>query len=178
MHGMMMDELKKYVSAKVGESVWTQITNKAVGRPKIYFAHLNYSDEETSQIISTISSALKRQREDWLFDFGAFITPDLIKLCKDLIGPTWRTLDFLEHTEQIIHDTIRKNWQVFPPILKCQRTSASEVLIEYSSPRKMCSVARGLAQGVATHYGETIQILEPSCMLQGAAKCLIAVRSA
>ena len=62
-----------------------------------------------------------------------------------------------------------------PPALVCERTGLDEVTIVYSSPRKMCALARGISRGVAQHYGETVTINEEACMHHGAASCRIRV---
>ena len=44
--------------------------------------------------------------------------------------------------------------------------------ITYTSPRQLCALIDGLVTGVARHYGETIEIEQPLCMLRGdAAGC-------
>jgi hypothetical protein len=40
----------------------------------------------------------------------------------------------------------------------------------------MCSLARGIAVGVAGHYGETIELDEETCMHRGDPSCRIRVR--
>lgn len=45
----------------------------------------------------------------------------------------------------------------------------------YRSERKMCGVAVGIVRGLASHYAETVEITEPSCMLSGAPACRIEV---
>ena len=90
----------------------------------------------------------------------------------------WRTLEFLESTEETIHRVVRiKDATARPPEIRCERVSPAEVVIHYASERRMCAVARGIARGVADHYGEPVEILEPSCMLRGDAECLIHVRT-
>lgn len=68
-----------------------------------------------------------------------------------------------------------KNPGAKPPHPKATRHSANEVLIDYSSPRKMCFVAKGIARGVAKHYGEKVQLTEKECMHKGDKRCLISV---
>jgi predicted hydrocarbon binding protein len=42
----------------------------------------------------------------------------------------------------------------------------------YQSRRKLCSLAQGFIEGAAVHYGETLALEHPSCMLKGDAKCV------
>ena len=50
------------------------------------------------------------------------------------------------------------------------------VAILYSSPRRLCTLLRGLTEGTARHYGETAAIEEPTCMLRGDERCSFEVR--
>ena len=112
-----------------------------------------------------------------LEEFGEFIAPDLLALYRALIKPEWRTLDLLENAESTIHRVVRaRSPDARPPELKCSRIRESEVVIQYASPRKMCAVARGIVRGVATHYGDTISMIDTGCMLRGAIQCTITVR--
>ena len=40
----------------------------------------------------------------------------------------------------------------------------------------MCSVAKGIAKGVANHYKEKVLVSEGLCMNKGAASCKISVK--
>jgi predicted hydrocarbon binding protein len=50
------------------------------------------------------------------------------------------------------------------------------VLVTYTSERKLCAVAKGIIQGIASHFQERVVIRERECMLKGAPACLISVR--
>jgi len=63
-----------------------------------------------------------------------------------------------------------------PPELRCQRVGPDEVVVVYSSARKMCAVAKGIARGMARHFQETVAVNESACMLVGAKECPISVR--
>lgn len=65
-----------------------------------------------------------------------------------------------------------------PPSLRCVRSGPKEVVISYSSPHKMCGVAKGIVRGIAKQLGEDVIVVESSCMLSGGATCEIAVHLA
>jgi len=50
------------------------------------------------------------------------------------------------------------------------------VTIEYSSPRQLCVLLRGLAEGTAHYYGETATIDEVTCMRRGDPSCRFEIR--
>jgi hypothetical protein len=63
-----------------------------------------------------------------------------------------------------------------PPQLSISELDGDGVSIEYTSPRKLCVLLRGLAEGTARHYGEHATIDEVSCMKRGDASCRLQVR--
>ena len=54
------------------------------------------------------------------------------------------------------------------------RVNPNEVVIIYELDRKLCSMAKGIAGGIARHFGERITINELTCMLKGKPSCTIA----
>lgn len=59
-----------------------------------------------------------------------------------------------------------------PPLFEYGRTSLpNEVTLYYDSPRQLCEVLIGAIEGAAERYGETVQVVEISCMKQGAPVC-------
>ncbi|MGC8885496.1 MAG: heme NO-binding domain-containing protein [Candidatus Nanoarchaeia archaeon] len=136
-----------------------------------------YTDQEAVALVSTASKMTGTPIPVILEDFGEFIVPTLFKIYHSLIKPEWKTLDLIENAEETIHRTVRiKNPSAEPPKLKSSRPSADEVIITYTSPRKMCGVAKGIAKGIANYYNEQIQITETKCMLKGSSSCQISIK--
>ncbi len=179
MHGMIFAQLKKYVEKNYSLSAWNQLVQSAGGGPKIYLTLDEYPDQELMAIVTTASKVTGKAIPALLEDFGAFMVPDLVSMYRPLISPKWRTLDLIENTEGTIHKVVRARQPgAKPPALEVKRVSPTEVVLRYASPRKLCAVARGIARGVADHYGEKVQITESQCMHQGARECMISIRSA
>lgn len=177
MHGIIFWELKKYVNTKLGGDAWQRLLQEAGLGSRIYTTLQEYPDEEAVAIVGAASRATGQAVSAILEDFGEFIVPDLVSMFKAMIRPKWKTLDLIENTEDVIHKAVRvQNPGADPPRLQCSRPGKEEVVIIYSSPRKMCALARGIAKGVANHYGEKVSIAEPRCMLRGSPNCEIQVR--
>ena len=94
-----------------------------------------------------------------------------------LIPKHWRTLDILENTEETIHTVVRRQDDgiALPPYLKVERASPALAIVEYTSPRRLCAVARGIVRGIAEEFRERVVIEQPECMLRGDARCLLRV---
>ncbi len=174
MHGFIFSEVQSYVTAKYGKVAWFTILEKAGLGAKEFVNYLDYSDEELLGIVGAAAQITELPAAAIVEDFGVFLGADLMKIYRPLIDPSWRTLDFLLHTEETIHKVVRaRNTQAKPPALAFSPLGGDAVLLTYRSPRKMCSLAKGIARGVAGYYGEEIEITDESCVLEGAEECRV-----
>jgi len=177
MQGIIFSELKKYVDTKFGGDTWRVLLKEAGLGSRLYMPVQAYPDQEAVAIVRAAARATGKEVSAILEDFGEFIAPDLMSMFKAMIRPEWKTLDLIENIEGTIHKAVRvQNPGAKPLELKCSRPGTHEVVITYSSPRKMCAVAKGIVRGVARHYHERIAISEPKCMLKGSPSCEIRVR--
>lgn len=176
MHGIIHSELKKYVTTKLGTAAWSALVKEAGLEGKVYLPHQAYPDADAVALVTTASRVTGLPAEAILEDFGEFIAPDLLALYKPHVNPAWKTLDMLENTERTIHRVVRANSAgATPPVLKAKRLAPDKLLIAYSSPRKMCGVAKGIVKGVGKHYGEAVTLAEATCMNRGDSACEIEV---
>lgn len=176
MHGIILRELKKYVEATLGKPAWTELLEAAGFAGKVYLPVSEYSDAEMFALVNHASTKIGTPVDALLQGFGEFIVPDLVQIYRTSIAPAWTTLDLLEHTEAVIHHAVRmRDSTASPPQLAVVRSDVRAVEITYSSQRKLCAVAKGIVRGVAQHYGERVEIVEATCMHQGAPVCLIQV---
>jgi len=177
MHGIIFSELQKYAEKKLGAGAWKKLVTEAGLGTRTYLVTSSYPDAEAVALITTASRLTNLPVPAILEDFGAFIVPSLLSIYKPLIKKDWKTLELIEHTEETIHKVVRlQNPGAAPPALIVKRLSPREVVITYSSQRKMCGIAKGIAKGIAAHFHETIAIGETTCMLRGDPNCVIAVK--
>ena len=173
---MIFAELKKFVETNFGAPVWPTLLGEAGLASKVYLTVQEYPDTEIVAIVTAASRATGRAAGDLLEEFGGVIVPDLLRLYGGLLDKRWKTLDVIERTENTIHRVVRlRNPGASPPELSCTRPSPHEVIIDYRSERRMCSVAKGIVRGIAAHFGDPITIRELSCMNEGADLCRLSV---
>lgn len=157
MHGLIVTELKMFVKSQLGAETWSP-------------------DDNFTKIVATAAERAALTPNALLESFGQFIAPRLLSMYPALVKPEWRSLDVIEHTERSIHTVVRaQNPEATPPYLRVHRTSPSEVIIFYDSPRRLCSVAKGIISGLARHFGETLRITEERCMLAQDPDCTLVV---
>lgn len=177
MHGFIFIEVERFVNFSLGSGAWLKLLDAAGLAGKSYLNGVDYPDGEVVALVVAASKLTGQPVDAVLFSFGRYLAGDLFKAFRPLVDPQWRTLEFLENVEHTIHKVVRSRArQARPPVITCKRESATEVVIHYASPRKLCHLAKGIIAGVAAHYGDPIEVSEPSCMHQGGIECEIRVK--
>lgn len=177
MHGMIFGELKKYVDTNLGGDSWATLLDQAGLANRVYIPVKEYPDKEAAQLVVTASEITGIEISDLLKSFGVFMVPDLLLLFRRQIQADWDLMDLYTQIEDTIHKVVRlRSPGAKPPQLRVERKSSDEVIIYYSSPRRMCSLGVGLIQGIAETFDNPVTINESTCMHRGDARCTISVR--
>jgi predicted hydrocarbon binding protein len=177
-HGIIFAELRRYVDSKLGPDAWGKLVKEAGTARKLYMPIQEYPDQEAAALVGAASKITGKPAAEILEDFGQFITPTLLGMYSSLVKREWKTLDLIENAEKTIHTVVRtKNPGAHPPELNCERKSPNEVILLYSSRRRMCAVAKGIAKGLGKHYNERIVVSESTCMHGGSPNCTISIKS-
>ena len=172
-----MNQLRQFVLDGYGRDVWLALTVEAGTDTEAYLISGTYPDEHLSALVSAAARQLGTPEPVILEAFGRFIVPTLLRVYGPLLDPSWRTLDVIEGTEETMHRAVRlRDPTASPPALAARREGPDVVVIDYASPRLLCQVAEGIARGLAEHFGERVEITQPTCMMRGASRCSIRVR--
>lgn len=179
MHGIIFTELKQFTDQRFGKDAWDRVLKSAGLGGHTFFSINDYADADMLSLFSALAKEAAIPVAEVVEDFGVFIAPDLLRLYSVLIKPEWRTLEVIENTEAVIHTVVRANIRgAKPPELKCWRIDADKLELEYDSPRKLCSLAKGIMRGIAAAFDERIEIVEHQCMNVGASAgaCLMQIQ--
>jgi predicted hydrocarbon binding protein len=179
MHGLIFVQLKKYASQRLGPEAWDELLHKAALQGRMYLPVQQYPDDELQALVRALSLRTGGDTDGVLQDLGAFMAPELMRMYGSLLQRSWTTLDVVEHTEDTVYRVLRaRNQTARQPELKAERTAPDEVVVVYVSPRRLCGFAKGIVRGLARHFGETVSLDEPTCMLRGDAECRLRIRRA
>lgn len=181
MHGLIFFYIRKFAESL--PQGFAQAAGAASGQSSVarqaghYLPSGSYPDDDAVALLQAIADAQGEPLGETVTRFGDFLAPHLVKVAGTLVDPEWRTLDLVEHTEQLIHAMIRMAKPgAEPPVLEAVRIGPQELHLVYSSRRRLCLLATGLLRGLARHFGETIEIEESGCMLRGDPFCSFAIR--
>lgn len=179
MHGFVLNRLESFVVESYGAETWQEILREAGLAGKEYVRLVEYPDEDVEALVKAAAKVAGRSESAILRLFGSSIGRDLIRIYRPLLDPSWQALDVLEHTEETIHDVVRtRNQGAAPPFLTARRDGPEQVTILYDSPRRMCSLARGIVLGIAEHFEQRVEITEETCMHRGDDRCTLRVETA
>ncbi|MFZ6009720.1 MAG: heme NO-binding domain-containing protein [Bacteroidota bacterium] len=159
MHGIIYTQLQQFIVSQYDYQTWFQILDMAGLKNRSYYPAQIYHDMEAQAIVAAICKKFDLSESRVLENFGLYISANLLKIYSSSINPSWKLLDLLEHTEDEMHKAVRfADKNASPPALVCRRTSPDQVILEYSSPRKMIDLGIGIIKGFADHYKENIII--------------------
>ncbi len=155
MHGIIFNQLLKFVRENYGFDVLNQILEDSQLDGKFYDATKAYPDKEIVTIVASACKRLMVKEETVLEAFGRFLVPGLIQTYQSYILPSWRTIDLLAHIETTMHRAVRQaEPEASPPRLEVKKCNKDKVEIRYFSGRNMHALGVGLIKGVAEHYEE------------------------
>ena len=179
MHGVIHQELERFATDAFGRGAWSRIVRRAGLEHRTYVPTERYEDAELTALVIAAAGDTGLGPQRVLEMFGAAIVPTLVDAYGALVSPEWRTAELVLNTEAIIHTALRASGEgVRPPLLVTSRRGANEVVVIYASERQMCGFAKGIVRGIASHYGESVEIADEACMLRGDATCRLVVRVA
>ena len=158
MHAVIHQDLKAFTVGFHSAEVYQQILDEA-GLDHVSFEAPEYhNDAETDRFISAAATVLSTTRTDFLTEMGIAGAPELLENFAGYTEEGWNVLDLLEHIEPRMHKHVREEFGAFPPALKTERVSESELRIDVLSHRNMAGLAKGFITGFAAEYGDEVDV--------------------
>lgn len=117
-----------------------------------------YPADNLHKLLESLSNEVMHDKKELLEDFGYFMAPKLHKMYHHLVDPSWKTREFLLHTEEVIHKVVRaKNPHANPARLHFTTVDSQRLLLDYDSKNNMSEFGIGIIRGIADYYGETVE---------------------
>lgn len=175
MKGVIFNLLEQVVAREHGEDTWDALLD-ATGLEGAYTAVGSYPDEDLVALVGAASSALGQPVDDLVRWFGRTCLPLLAERYPQFFEGHTGTRTFLLTLNDVIHPEVRKLFPgAYAPSFEFD-TSREDVLgLSYHSHRNLCSLAEGLIEGAAGHFGEDATIEQALCTKRGDDRCLLVV---
>lgn len=174
MHGVIFTSFRDYLTEAHGGD----LARVVFGEEPIYLLSEAYPDERLLALVGKAAEATGRELDDVVHEFGVFTgATTFTRLYPAFFAIAPSARDFLLTVESRIHELVRATIpNAAPPQLHVSALDDDGVTIDYTSPRRLCVLLRGLAEGTAQYYDETAEIDEATCMLRGDPACRFEIR--
>jgi hypothetical protein len=168
-HGVIFNSLRDYLVVAHGRGVAEAVF---AAEPEYLFSG-SYPDERFTRLTELAEAQTGRERDEIVFELGVFTgEATFARLYPAFFAAVPTTRDFLLTVEARIHELVRATIpRAEPPRLAIAPSGDDGVRIEYTSPRRLCVMLRGLTEGAARHYGQHAEVEEPTCMLRSDPAC-------
>lgn len=176
MHGLILVTWEKYLHERFGSSLLSLYrTTLGETAKNALLVDRVYDDAAFWAGIKAASQLTRMPTEVLLREYGQyFIVNGLTShLCAYLLTQIHTSRDLLLVMNNA-HTQMRQTPDGITPPLFTYETSLYqpyELVMIYDSPRQLCPLLWGAIEGAAMRYGEQVQIVEQTCMKQGAAAC-------
>lgn len=174
MHGVIFSSFRDYLTAEHG----SEAAQRVFEDESDYLLSESYPDESLDRLVERATEEVGADAEELVHDFGVYAAATTFtRLYPAFFAIVKSTREFLLTVETRIHELVRATIpNAAPPRLHVTELGADGVSIDYSSPRRLCVLLRGLVKGTARHFGEAAKIEEPTCMLRGDDRCTFEIR--
>ena len=174
MHGLIFSSLRDYLTAEHGADTAYRVF---LGEP-VYLLSETYPNERLGELVGRAAEAVGADADELVQAFGVYTaSTTFTRLYPAFFAIAHSTREFLLTVETRIHELVRATIpNAAPPQLHVTELDDDGVTIAYSSPRRLCTLLRGLVEGTARHYAERASIEERTCMRRGDDRCTFEVR--
>lgn len=173
MKGVIFNLAEQVVTDAYGADTWDTLLDDAE-LDGAFTTLGNYPDAQLIAIVDAAAVRLGTSSADVVRIVGQGAIPLLAVRYPAFFTPHTSTRPFLLTLNDIIHPEVRK---LYPgaevPEFGFEEHGADVLNLEYRSHRKLCALAEGFVVGAAQHYGQTVAIEQPQCMLDGAESCVL-----
>ncbi|MCH9729505.1 MAG: heme NO-binding domain-containing protein [Actinomycetia bacterium] len=177
MKGVLFNAVEEAVSREWSEDLWDDLLI-AADVDGAYTALGNYPDAQLVALANAAAERLSSPVEDVLRTLGRITFEPLFARYGGLMEEPTSLREFLPILEELIHPQVLKLYPGASVPRFVLRENGADLELDYVSVRNMCTLAEGLIQGVADHYGETVAVDQPSCKQRGDSRCTIRIKPA
>jgi hypothetical protein len=179
-HGIVLKGLKDFVVETYDRETWATLRREAGLPGRMYVPVTEYPDEEALALVETASDLTEVPPPELLESFGRYLVAPLVETYGIHVDAEWTGLELVANAETYIHMALRsKRVSTYtPPELESGWRGDDAVSVVYRSDRQLCSLARGILEGVGDYFDEPFDVEEPSCMHDGDEYCELVVRRA
>lgn len=174
MKGVIFKHFEAFVCENFGEAVFEEILETAQLQTEGPFVGPEtYPDADLFAMVGVATEKLGISVPDAVHAFGKDLYARLAKAVPMFVDDADDLKSFVKTIHSVIHVEVKK---LFPgaetPHFHYEDTGPGRLVLHYTSSRKLCPLVRGLLEGAAESFGETLSLEETQCMHHGASSCV------
>lgn len=171
MKGAIFNFLAEMVEEKFGLEAWDALLSK-LDLDGIYVSTETYPDEELFSLVQAAHEATGIDTTELIRTFGTYSFAKFQQLHPDFCNPDFSLKEFLLTVDNVIHVEVKKlHPDALLPSFEYDQETDNELIMYYSSPRKLCMLAEGLIAGAAQFYQTDYELTHDECMHNGDERC-------
>jgi len=177
MQGTIYTAFSDMIIDKMGMAQWNELLDESdVPSRGVYTSGQLYDDNELITMVVVLSEKTGIAIEKLVEAFGQFLFDRLYSRSPVDVSKFEDLKTFLLAVDQNIHVEVKRGHpDAYLPKFDYEETAQGELIMYYSSKRKLCHLSIGLIQGAAKKFNENIEITHPQCMHDGAQCCKLIV---
>ena len=171
MKGIAFTLLNELVETQFGMKAWEDVL-KETGDDGIFTAAGSYSDSRIFNLVGGLSKQTGIAADHLIRTFGQFMFGGFVRHYPQFFEGETSPKELLKSVDGIIHVEVKK---LFPeavlPKFDYEDPGEGRLVMIYRSERKLCSLAEGLFNGAAKHFGTAIDHHQTKCVHRGDDHC-------
>lgn len=177
MQGSIYTSFSDMVIEKMGMEQWNELLEKTNPPSQgVYTSGQQYEDSELINMVVALSEKTGIAAEKLVEAFGQYLFDSLYRTSPANVSHIDNLREFLLAIDSVIHVEVKRvHPDSYLPKFEYEDGENGELIMYYTSKRKLCHASIGLIFGAAKQFDEAIEITHPECMHDGAERCKLIV---
>ncbi len=177
MQGSIYTAFSDMVVEKMGMQQWNDLLEEVnPASHGVYTSGQQYADSELIDMVVLLSEKTGIEVEKLVEAFGLYLFDKLYARCPVDISEIKGLRAFLLAIDNVIHVEVKRvHPQAYLPKFEYEDGPNNELIMYYSSKRKLCHASVGLIKGAALQFAEQVSISHPECMHLGHERCKLII---
>ncbi|WP_077339965.1 heme NO-binding domain-containing protein [Pseudocolwellia agarivorans] len=178
MQGSIFTAFSDMIIEKMGMEQWNELIEKTEPASQgMYTTGEQYADSELVNMVVVLSEKTGIEPEKLIQAFGQYLFTSLYANCPTDVSNIKTLREFLLSIHSVIHVEVKRlHPNAYLPKFEYEDGEGTDLIMYYSSKRKLCHASIGLIYGAAKQFDEEISISHPECMHTGKDRCKLVVK--
>lgn len=178
MQGSIFTAFSDMIIEKMGMEQWNELLEKTEPASQgFYTTGEQYEDSELVNMVLALSEKTGIEAPKLIQAFGQYLFDSLYENCPTDVSNITELREFLLSIHDVIHVEVKRlHPTAYLPKFEYEDGDNNDLIMYYSSKRKLCHASIGLIYGAANKFKEKVDVMHPECMHDGKDRCKLIVK--